>query len=226
MKPKFGMMIVDGRNKLGDTVYSRNHYGTYVRQWVIPNNPNTAKQINVRSNFSFLSSQWKSETQVFRNGWIHLAAKIKDVNNLAERHYSTGFNLYMYCHLNVSLQGGLAPFNTNQVTYPLPVPNISAVVDTGTTTMTLNYAHAVGISTDLILIYITNSLSHGILQPSNQFRIINVSHFINQVSENLWAAYIAIMPAPVAGMRIFFKCVPMTSTGFLGIPITCFANVT
>ena len=55
MKIKFGAIVVDGRNKIGGHVMSKNRAGAYMRTKVSPVNPRSLDQMSVRSRLSAIS---------------------------------------------------------------------------------------------------------------------------------------------------------------------------
>lgn len=56
MKIKWGMMMTDGRGKLGGQVASKNRAGAYVRTKVTPVNPRTTQQQAIRTLFGSIAS--------------------------------------------------------------------------------------------------------------------------------------------------------------------------
>lgn len=77
MRIKFGSIVVDGRNKLGGHVYSKNRGGNYVRTNIIPTNPNTPAQQQARGRFALASSGWKALTEEQRKQWSDFAGDNK-----------------------------------------------------------------------------------------------------------------------------------------------------
>lgn len=73
MKIKWGMMMTDGRGKLGGQVASKNRAGAYVRTKVTPVNPNTSYQSQVRQRLASLSREWSQLTEQQRIGWNEAA---------------------------------------------------------------------------------------------------------------------------------------------------------
>lgn len=69
MKIKFGMMVTDGRGKLGGQVASKNRSGSYIRTKVTPVNPNTSFQSAVRQRLGSLSAEWGNLTESQRLAW-------------------------------------------------------------------------------------------------------------------------------------------------------------
>lgn len=69
MKIKWGMMMTDGRGKLGGQVASKNRGGAYVRTKVTPSNPQTSFQSQVRQRLASLSKEWSALTESQRAAW-------------------------------------------------------------------------------------------------------------------------------------------------------------
>lgn len=94
--------------KLGGNVFSHNRNGQYVRQFVIPTNPNTTEQNDVRGYLGQCATRWGSTlTGLQRNGWRSYAETMPLVNSMGATYYLTG--LQAYTRTNVSLRkAGLA----------------------------------------------------------------------------------------------------------------------
>lgn len=105
MKIKWGMMMTDGRGKLGGQVASKNRSGAYVRTKVTPVNPRTAYQSTVRQHFAILSKTWKLLSEKTRQAW-DAAANSGDWNRndvFGDSRKPTGKNLFTSINL-VSLR--------------------------------------------------------------------------------------------------------------------------
>lgn len=98
MKIQWGMMITDGRGKLGGQVASKNRAGAYVRTKVTPSNPQTGAQSVVRSILSVLSKNWSSGlTEEQRKSWIEAATsgEWNKMDVFGDSRKPSGFNLYV-----------------------------------------------------------------------------------------------------------------------------------
>lgn len=98
MKIKWGMMMTDGRGKLGGQVASKNRAGAYVRTKVTPSNPQTASQGVVRSILSVLSKRWSGElTEAQRSAWVEASASgAWDKSDVfGDSRKPSGFNLFV-----------------------------------------------------------------------------------------------------------------------------------
>ena len=71
MKFTTGAMVGDLSGSIGSTTASHNRFGPYFRNRVIPVNPNTPRQQEVRSLFATMVNVWNNTlTEVLRDAWI------------------------------------------------------------------------------------------------------------------------------------------------------------
>lgn len=82
--------------KLGGMVASRNRGGQYFRRKAVPVNPDSTRQVAVRSNFATLISAWNNElTPEERESWIMWAANTPRIDSLGQSHILTGQNAFV-----------------------------------------------------------------------------------------------------------------------------------
>jgi len=82
--------------KVGGSVYSRNRYGAYVRNWAKPVNPNSDAQQKVRADMGSVVSDWFNVLSAAqRAAWAVYAAAVNFTNRLGETITLTGFNHYV-----------------------------------------------------------------------------------------------------------------------------------
>ncbi len=75
MKFTTGAMVGDLSGSIGSTTASHNRFGPYFRNKVIPINPNTTRQQEVRTLFATMVNLWNNTvTQAQRDGWDNWAA--------------------------------------------------------------------------------------------------------------------------------------------------------
>lgn len=72
---KLTSLLADVRGRLGNTVFSSNGSGFYVKDMRSPINPRSPGQSLVRSDFSFLVKNWTLLTPSDRNTWTVYAAR-------------------------------------------------------------------------------------------------------------------------------------------------------
>lgn len=102
MKIKWGALVVDGRNKIGGHVASKNRAGAYLRTKVTPVNPQSSFQSAVRSVFAAISQAWGSLTQAQRNAWNNAVESWSRTDIFGDIKNPSGFNLHQQLNINMS----------------------------------------------------------------------------------------------------------------------------
>lgn len=225
MKVKFGMMITDGRNKLGDVVYSRNHYGVFSRAWVIPANPNTTYQQSVRTNFGTLANTWKGLTDLERNQWISAAYDYARTNNLAEHEISTGFNFYMFINNNLTNAGMLPTSIPIPKSLPIAIPPLSMTANAALNQIILTINPVLPATSDHIIYRSTAPLSPGIMRAFAQYRQIIALPNPGGSGGNIYLPWHTKYGALVSGQKIFMKVFTVSTSGYTSVPQSCSAIV-
>lgn len=91
---QFGGGVTEIRGKWAGNIYSRNKAGAYVKKYTVPTNPQTERQLEVRSLFSAVSVAWSSLTQLQRDSWDAAAAGIPFENSVGIEYFLSGFGLF------------------------------------------------------------------------------------------------------------------------------------
>jgi hypothetical protein len=105
-KVKFGALAQDARGKIDGVVYSRNQFGSYVRQKVSPVQPQTARQTLVRERLTTLSKRFStliSDAQ--RQAWNAFAKVNPVVDVFGNPQALSGISAYVRLN-GVILNGG------------------------------------------------------------------------------------------------------------------------
>ena len=108
MKIKFGAIVVDGRNKIGGHVMSKNPAGAYMRTKVTPVNPRSTDQAAIRSRLSAISSAWRGLTTGYVPAWNAAVDQWKKTDIFGDLKKPTGFNLHQKLNNNAIRAGGSA----------------------------------------------------------------------------------------------------------------------
>jgi len=117
---KFGGGIIQMSGSIAGNTYARNRYGNYVRARTKPINPNTARQVAVRSAVTFLTDRWSQTlTAVQRTAWNLYASSVAMKNKLGETVYLSGFNHYIRSNV-IRKQVALAIIDAGPVVFELP----------------------------------------------------------------------------------------------------------
>ena len=216
---KFGMIVTDGRNKLGGHVLSKNRGGNYARTKVTPVNPRSVAQSNVRAIFTSLSQAWRGLLQTDRDAWNAAVINFQKTNIFGDLKSPSGFNLYQRLN-NVLAQTGSGSIDIP----PLPssigvfhITSVTATVASPSLSVILNSA----LDNDTVLmVFATPPLSPGKTFVKNQFRLISVIQPEGTTPFNALASYVAKYGGVgVIGQKIFIQTVPCNSnTGQQGTP--------
>lgn len=91
---------------MAGNTYARNRSGNYVRARTKPVNPNTARQVAVRSSLTYLTERWSETlTDDQRIAWNLYAASVTMKNRVAEDIKLTGFNHYLRSNTHLVVMG-------------------------------------------------------------------------------------------------------------------------
>lgn len=139
-----GYLFGDGRGKLGGNVFSRNRYGSYIRGWVKPVNPSSARQQIVRSIFQTLTELWNGTlTEAQRAAWNLYGNSVVVKDSTGGDIRLTGFSHYIRSNVPI-LQVGGTRVDDGPTTFSLPEADwtFSVVVDEATQKMTVTFDNA------------------------------------------------------------------------------------
>lgn len=176
MKIKWGMMMTDGRGKLGGQVASKNRAGAYVRTKVTPVNAKSTAQMGVRSNFATVSAMWRGLTDANRASWNEAVNKWQKTDVFGDLKTPSGYNLFMrLCTplqnaFNDVIIGSYAPS-------PVEMPALSDVTAeyvTGTNTLSLDTTVSNDVDLEFYVynVYATAPQSNGKSFVKNDFRLL------------------------------------------------------
>lgn len=220
MKIKWGALVVDGRNKIGGHVASKNRAGSYLRTKVTPVNPSTSFQVIVRNRLAGLAQGWRSLAAASRLAWNNAVSDYKQTDIFGDIKNPTGFNLYnrINCNLlNIMEAARTTPAFPGS---PLALTTLTPAAANGAATMTLTFAPAVGAANKL-LVKATPALSAGKAFVKSEYRQITLMAEADVTPFNVapaWTAKFGTFPA--AGTKLFFQLVPiLIASGQAGIPL-------
>lgn len=187
MKVKFGMMITDGRGKLGGQVASKNRSGSYIRTKVTPVNPNTSFQSAVRQRLASLSKEWGHLTEEQRKSWNESAnsGQWNKTDIFGDARRPTGKNLFTGLNL-VSLE----TTNTLLVNVPQKANFAQFTADAPTVVVDGVLQFDVNVSEPPIVgtrwqIEATVGVSPGRYYLKNLYRFIDSSNAVTQGADTL-----------------------------------------
>ncbi len=212
MKAKWGMMVVDGRGKIGGHVASKNRGGSYFRTKVTPSNPQTGAQLTARARFTTNSQAWRGLTQGQRDAWNAAVTNFLSTDIFGDSITPSGFNLYVQLNNNL-LNAGIAAISNP----PLPeavdgITTLSLVADTTGGGLDLTFSPAITANTT-VLLFATAPLSAGKNFVKSEFRQIATLDSTDTSPHDAFAEYVAKFGAlPAIGTKVFVKLVPINET--------------
>lgn len=132
MKVKWGMMMTDGRGKLGGQVASKNRSGAYVRTKVTPVNPQTTPQQANRGIFGSVSAAWRSLTSEQINSWNEATEYWQRTDIFGDLVKPSGFALFQ--RLNMGL---LSNVSAATLLRDAPMPDTLPIISNVESNLTL-----------------------------------------------------------------------------------------
>jgi hypothetical protein len=227
MKIKWGALVVDGRNKIGGHVASKNRAGSYLRTKVTPVNPETIYQLNVRDRFGGLSTAWRGLDAAERLAWNTVVDHFARTDIFGDLRNPSGFNLHQMLNNNLLNVGESA------ITTP-PLPAAVAAFKTMSFTIentveSLMIAFTENVATDhAAIVLATPAISPGISFVKPEYRQIAVLPAETATGYDALAEYVARFGAIGAtGMQVFIRMFMVnTVTGQAGLGIAASAPIT
>lgn len=138
---RFGGGVVQMSGSIGGDTFARNRFGNYNRARTKPTNPNTARQMAIRSALSQLTARWSQiVTAGQRTAWNLYAANVAMKNRLGEVIHLTGFNHYLRSNI-YRLDGDRPVVDDGPVIFELPEqdPTIAITASEGTGHISLTF---------------------------------------------------------------------------------------
>jgi len=212
MKGKWGMMMVDGRGKLGGHVLSKGRSGAIARTKVSGVNPQTSYQLAARAKLTTLSQGWRALTQPQRDAFNAAVPDFAKTDIFGDIRNPTGKNLYTKLGINALLAGQAVPTAPDSLQ---AVGNVLAgavvMTDGGTKTVAFTTTDA----PDNVQVWATAPMSPGREFLKGRYRLLSVVASPTSPLD-ISAAYEARFGEPTAGTRVGVKLVPASDTGLVG----------
>lgn len=195
--------------RAGGNVYMRNGR---IRGMAIPRLVQNAYTLGARNRFATLSAAFRSLSQDAQLEWGSATGFFKS-DRFGRQIPVVGKELYVMLNSNL-LNIGEPPISVPPVPDAVTGFNLLQVVaDESAASVELSFSpdpSPTGIS---MLVFATAQLSPGIQRPGNSaFRLVDVIDDGASAPAVISANYIAKFGSPVAGKKIFVKCVPVNET--------------
>lgn len=203
---KFGAIVVDGRNKIGGHVASKNRAGAYLRTKVTPVNPRTESQLDARSRLSNQAQAWRGLTQAQRNSWNNAVNDYKKTDIFGDIKVPSGFNLFVKLNSNLALIGEAS---LTDAPAPVSVPSVTSFALTAigsTHALTGDIAPDTNPAGNTLLAKATSQISAGKNFVKSEYRVISVEVTNTSGAIVLTTAYTAKFGAiSQVGSKVFVE---------------------
>lgn len=130
MKVRFSI-LADASGSLGGLVASHNRGGQYLRARVVPTNPSSSAQVEMRTIFGNLASAWQTLTLAQREAWTTYAINVPVTDSMGDPLTLTGQQMYVRNN-SARVQAGLARIDDGPVIFALDSLNPVTVIGSET----------------------------------------------------------------------------------------------
>lgn len=124
---------------IGGATAAKNRGGTYFRSRVVPLNPQTTAQFEVRGNMAAAASAWSGLTDAQRTAWTDYAASLDGTNAVGDTKRLSGINAFTAANSLRLLAGQAqltaAPTSNGRATLTPPTGNPTIVLGDGEATI-------------------------------------------------------------------------------------------
>lgn len=136
---KYGGGIIQMSGSIAGDTFARNRYGNYVRARTKPTNPNTARQVAIRTAIAFLTDRWSHTLDADqRAAWNLYGDNVNMTNRLGEVIHLTGFNHYI--RSNSPLKAiGQTIFDDGPVVFEIPASDPTFAITASEATQIITY---------------------------------------------------------------------------------------
>jgi len=205
-KIQFGSMVTAISGKIGGQVYSRNKAGAYVKNKVIPTNPNTPSQVDARQQFAMVSAAWKALTRAVKRAWITQSVNYPRKDALGNVHAPSGFNFFMSLNGNLATVGAEKLVNPPSLTPPPDLFDFNMDGDISATMIEV-FESGMSVPADTSWVITMTPLVAGNINTQyiskSKIAVIPAGTVLNTV--NLWADYVAKFGLPAVGQKAGFE---------------------
>lgn len=205
----------------GSTTASHNRFGAYLRNRVIPTNPQSSFQTQARTVFANFAQNWRDLTDAEQLSWVTLGQSMERTDSLGITYSLTGIQAYISVNRNLETIGATAVAFAPAFTGPDQALVVAATASAagGTLAVTFSPSETAGLFT---VIEATRPMSDGRrFAARSEFKQIAVLDDTITSPAALGAAYVARFGsiAGKAGEKIFLRSYIITELGFASTPL-------
>lgn len=214
----FTAIVSDMRNKLNGSVFSKNRYGSYVRNKVTPVNPQTSYQQAQRQQLGALSSGWRDLSQAQRDAWIAAAPNFPTTDIFGNTKILSGNALYVALNKNL-INAGESQITDAPAAASIPTFAVNTVnADSVGGTLTIDVSETSLPSGYDLMVYATPNTGAGISYVKNKLRFIGTGT-VTSGSADIYTAWNTRFGTLTAGDKITVKVALVNqTTGQAGTP--------
>lgn len=125
MKVRYSI-LADASGSLGGLVASHNRGGQYLRARVVPTNPSSGPQVEMRTIFGNLATAWQTLTQVQRDAWTTYAINVPITDSMGDPLTLTGQQMFVRCN-SARTQAGFSRVDDGPTVFSLDSLNPVAI---------------------------------------------------------------------------------------------------
>lgn len=228
---KLGAFVTEVSGKVGGSIFSRNKGGAYVKNRVVPLNPDTNFQSAVRAIFASISQAWSGLTQNQITAWNNAVGDFPYQNRLGEKKTLSGKALFQRLNDNLLNIGESLITDVPAPDAPSSViaSNEAPVFDIGTgDAFSFELQLSESTSNAKAVLECTAPLTPGTNNANNRFRKLAVSSALSAATTvdeedfaataaDLVDAYEARFGTPAVGEKVKFRVkIVSTNSGQAG----------
>jgi hypothetical protein len=218
---KWGALVVDGRGKIGGTVFTKGRSGAVARNKVTPVNRRSSYQTAARNRLTTFSQAWRDLSQSQRDAWNAAVSDFTNTNVFGDTVQPTGKNLFTKLNINLALVG---VSQISEPPTPAEIPAMTSITPTmanGAGTASLAFGPSPVPADTAFLIRSSVGLSPGREFISSQLKFIGYLDASDTTPEDFATIYQNRFGSiPAEGLKVFVEVVGINKvTGQAGTPL-------
>ncbi|GAH70394.1 unnamed protein product [marine sediment metagenome] len=223
---KMGPVVAAASGKIGGTVFSRNRYGVYARQWVLPTVSTSEDALQQKALLGGISAAFAALTDDQKLQWNEWAQSNPMTNRIGDQQILTGHAAYVRINMRVQ-KGGIGEIATPPVgVSPLALATITLTVDIGPGEFSFAFAPTPTPAPEALVVQACYVDSTSINFVENLFRTIGYSGGAEASPFDIEAAFVAKFGTPQVGNVVHVKVWHIdNSTGLISPPMKAHATV-
>lgn len=203
----------------GSTTASHNRFGAYLRNRVIPTNPNTSKQAAARNTLAAASQGWRALNETQRDGWTALGSQMIRLDTLGQEYTLTGLQAYSSQYRNNDTVGNTLLTDPPILDEPTSLTSLTLTAD-DTPALSVAFGPSPLATGEKIVIEATDQVSAGkSFMPRSAYKTVFVGAAASTTPANILSAWNAIYGSLVLGSKIFIRAYVIGTNGQASVPL-------